>query len=187
MLHADSPFAELEQISDSWTKQSFTGIRALPENLEHGFRQRALYETVMRGMCPCNMLPSPCQVGHCTQHLMVVHIMCTCNKLSVHHQQRYTSTLSHCSTASTQISAFIDCCLIGMLMCTSLDKPDTTGHVSNLDTFSARADSSFNHCCQLAGHSKAVDTALHMQASRSGRPGLPGQGHSLQCQQAYQC
>lgn len=50
VLHADSPYAEVEAVSDSWTKQSFTGIRALPEGLEHGFRQRALYETVMRGV-----------------------------------------------------------------------------------------------------------------------------------------
>ena len=48
-LYADSPYAELEAVTDSWTKQSFTGIRALPEALEHGFRQKALYETVMRG------------------------------------------------------------------------------------------------------------------------------------------
>lgn len=49
-LPADSPYAELEAVLDSWTKQSFTGIRALPEALEHGFRQKALYETVMRGV-----------------------------------------------------------------------------------------------------------------------------------------
>ena len=47
---ADSPFADVEIVADSWTKQSFSGIRALPQSLEPGFRQQALYDSVMRGM-----------------------------------------------------------------------------------------------------------------------------------------
>lgn len=50
VLPADSPYAEIEAVSDGWTKQSFTGIRALPESLDHGFRQRALYQIVMQGI-----------------------------------------------------------------------------------------------------------------------------------------
>ena len=48
-LPADSPYADLELVADSWSKCSFTGVRALPEVLEHGFRQRSLCETVLRG------------------------------------------------------------------------------------------------------------------------------------------
>lgn len=47
---ADSPYSDLEIVAESWSKQSFTGIRALPEVLMHGFRQQALCETVLRGM-----------------------------------------------------------------------------------------------------------------------------------------
>lgn len=47
---ADSPFADAEVVTDSWTKQSFSGIRALPQSLEPGFRQQALYDTVKRGI-----------------------------------------------------------------------------------------------------------------------------------------
>ena len=46
---ADSPFADVEVVADSWTKQSFSGIRTLPHSLEPGFRQQALYDTVKRG------------------------------------------------------------------------------------------------------------------------------------------
>lgn len=49
-VFADSPFADVEFVADSWNKQSFSGIRALPQSLEPGFRQQALYDTVMRGM-----------------------------------------------------------------------------------------------------------------------------------------
>ena len=51
----DSPFADLEAVADSWSKRSFSGIRALPETLEPGFRQQALYETVERGMLHNNL------------------------------------------------------------------------------------------------------------------------------------
>ena len=123
VLHADSPFAELETVSDSWTKQSFTGIRALPENLEHGFRQRALYEIVMRGMCSCNTLRSvlPC-IKLALHSAFDGKMTCTCNKVSVHHQQTYTCTPSHCITTSVQ--RFTVCSLLPkqkrMLICTFL-------------------------------------------------------------------
>lgn len=49
VLPADSAYADLEVVADSWSKHSFLGIRALPEVLEHGFRQQSLCETVSRG------------------------------------------------------------------------------------------------------------------------------------------
>jgi len=48
-LPADSAYADLEVVADSWSKRSFSGIRALPEVLEHGFRQQSLCETVSKG------------------------------------------------------------------------------------------------------------------------------------------
>ncbi len=47
---ADCPYGDLESVADSWSKRSFSGIRALPEGLEHGFRQQSLCETVLRGV-----------------------------------------------------------------------------------------------------------------------------------------
>ncbi|DBB12886.1 TPA: hypothetical protein ACH3X3_005647 [Trebouxia sp. C0006] len=48
-LAMDSAYADLEVVADSWSKRSFSGIRALPQVLEHGFRQQSLCDTVSRG------------------------------------------------------------------------------------------------------------------------------------------
>ena len=97
----DSPFADLEAVADSWSKRSFSGIRALPEILEPGFRQQALYETVVKGMLASYSLS---KLQSLLQKLMHTKPTLLCS-VSVLHKDKTASTAYRQTGAPAQSSA----------------------------------------------------------------------------------